>query len=90
MELYAAFNRLSEISEIVHISALPKLMVLDLSGNELCKFLDYRSYTIFLVKKLKVKPCHSIISLNKSSYMHHLTKNIQNTDCIDKRVSKFQ
>ncbi|KAH7351878.1 hypothetical protein KP509_19G018500 [Ceratopteris richardii] len=54
MELYAAYNQLEDISEISNIRTLPKLMVLDLSGNQLCESSDYRSYSIFMLKKLKV------------------------------------
>lgn len=55
MELYAANNQLTDIRELFHIRDLPKLMVVDLSGNSLCQGHDYRTYTIFSMRKLKVR-----------------------------------
>ena len=34
--------------------ALPKLIILDISGNVFCKDPSYRIYTLYNLKKLKV------------------------------------
>jgi len=54
MELYAQNNLLLDICEINYIGNLPKLMVVNLSGNALCGTHDYRLYTIYTLRKLKV------------------------------------
>ncbi|KAF5838089.1 hypothetical protein DUNSADRAFT_3398 [Dunaliella salina] len=56
MELYAGNNRLQEMREVQRLRELPKLIILDLSGNP-CSTAspeDYRLYVIFSVRKLKV------------------------------------
>ena len=54
MELYIGNNRLVQIKEVQHLKELPKLIILDLSGNALCEADDYRSYTVYQLRKLKV------------------------------------
>ncbi|EFJ05452.1 hypothetical protein SELMODRAFT_431559 [Selaginella moellendorffii] len=54
MELYAANNQISDMRDLLHIRELPKLMVVDLSGNALCQCSEYRTYSIYSMKKLKV------------------------------------
>lgn len=54
MELYLGNNRITTLKEINYIRALPKLLILDLSGNPVCKQKEYRSYIIYNLKKLKV------------------------------------
>ena len=54
MELYIGNNRISQVKEVQQLKALPKLIILDLSGNPLCETPDYRAYTVFQLRKLKV------------------------------------
>ena len=55
MELYIGNNRLVALKEVQHLRELPKLIILDLSGNPLCEAEDYRSYTISQLRRLKVR-----------------------------------
>ena len=54
MEIYIGNNRLSVLKEVQQLKPLPKLIILDLSGNPLCDGADYRNYTIYQLRKLKV------------------------------------
>ena len=54
MELYIGNNRLVQLKEVQQLKELPKLIILDLSGNPLCEAEDYRSYTVYQLRKLKV------------------------------------
>jgi Leucine-rich repeat (LRR) protein len=54
VELYLSNNLVEEIRATLVLKALPKLLVLDLSGNELTKAAEYRSYCIFHLRRLKV------------------------------------
>eukprot|EP00927_Polykrikos_kofoidii_P060458 TRINITY_DN55439_c0_g1_i1.p1 TRINITY_DN55439_c0_g1~~TRINITY_DN55439_c0_g1_i1.p1 ORF type:complete len:1435 (-),score=232.12 TRINITY_DN55439_c0_g1_i1:221-4525(-) len=54
VELFLSNNLVEELRSVLLLKQLPKLIVLDLSGNELCQATDYRHYTIFHLRKLKV------------------------------------
>ena len=54
MELYIGNNRIAEMRELNKLKTLPKLIILDLLGNPLCELEDYRHFTIYHLKKLKV------------------------------------
>ena len=54
MELYIGNNCVDDLKEVHHLKGMSKLIILDLSGNQLCSALDYRHYTIYHVRKLKV------------------------------------
>eukprot|EP01062_Namystynia_karyoxenos_P058429 TRINITY_DN4997_c0_g3_i1.p1 TRINITY_DN4997_c0_g3~~TRINITY_DN4997_c0_g3_i1.p1 ORF type:complete len:1660 (+),score=672.78 TRINITY_DN4997_c0_g3_i1:84-4982(+) len=54
MELYIGNNKIDSIKEINHLRCVHKLIILDLSGNPLCNDADYRLFSIFSLKKLKV------------------------------------
>ena len=54
MELYIGNNRLAALREVACLKELPKLIILDLSGNPLTTADDYRSYTIYQLRRLKV------------------------------------
>ena len=54
MEMYLGNNNLKKIREIKNLKHLNKLIILDLSGNQLSKDSNYRTYIIFNTKKLKV------------------------------------
>jgi len=54
MELYLSNNLIEELRSVLMLKPLPKLVVLDLSGNSLCSAPDYRFYTLFHLRRLKV------------------------------------
>lgn len=54
MELYIGNNKLDNLKEISLLKDLPKLIILDISGNTLAKEADSRLHIIFHLKKLKV------------------------------------
>lgn len=56
LESPAGNNRLQEMREVQRLRELPKIIILDLSGNPCSQVapLDYRLYVIFNVRKLKV------------------------------------
>jgi len=54
MELYIGNNRISSINQIHQLKVLPKLIIVDLSGNPVCSEQDYRLYTLYYLRRLKV------------------------------------
>lgn len=54
MELYIGNNRIDNIKEVLSLKDLPKLIILDLSGNPLCRHEKYRLYTVYHLRRLKV------------------------------------
>ena len=54
MELYIGNNKIRDSKQIKNLTALSKLIILDLSGNPISKENNYRFYTLYLLKKLKV------------------------------------
>ena len=54
MELYLGNNLISDVKEIIKLKALGRLIILDISGNNLSRDNNYRIYCIFHLKKLKV------------------------------------
>jgi Leucine-rich repeat (LRR) protein len=54
MELYIGNNEIEDIAEIEYLKGLPRLIILDVSGNPFCNVDSYRLYTIYRIKKLKV------------------------------------
>lgn len=54
MELYLSNNAIEQTRSILLLKQLPKLLVFDLFGNDLCSSADYRRYTIFHLRTLKV------------------------------------
>lgn len=54
MELYCGNNRVAEIKQVLVLRDLSKLIILDLSGNPVCADAEYRAYTLFSLRKLKV------------------------------------
>jgi len=54
MELYIGNNCVATLRELNHIKGLPKLIIVDLLGNPLCGVDEYRLYTIYHLRKLKV------------------------------------
>lgn len=60
MELYLGNNRIIESKHIQTLKSLTKLIILDLSGNPYSRDSQYRIYTLFVLKKLKVLDGQSI------------------------------
>lgn len=54
MELYLGNNNIANSKEINNLKHLQKLIILDLSGNPFSRDENYRVYTLFVIKKLKV------------------------------------
>ena len=54
MELYMCSNRIMNVKEVQHLKMLPKLIIVDLSGNRLCRHESYRMYCVYYLRKLKV------------------------------------
>lgn len=54
MELYLGNNLISDVKEIVKLKQLSRLIILDISGNNLARDQNYRIYCIFHLRKLKV------------------------------------
>ena len=54
MELYCGSNQIEGVREVGHLRGLPKLIILDLTGNPMAAREDYRLYTVYHLRKLKV------------------------------------
>jgi Leucine-rich repeat (LRR) protein len=54
MELYLGNNLINDTREITKLKSLSRLIILDISGNNLSKDSNYRIYCIFHLRKLKV------------------------------------
>ncbi|BFI30707.1 hypothetical protein MPTK2_3g14780 [Marchantia polymorpha subsp. ruderalis] len=80
MELYASDNLLSELSELNYIRGLQKLIVVDFSGNSLCDCHDYRMYTVFTLRKLKVLDGRNVesneLTQSRNKYSGRLTRDM--------------
>ena len=53
-ELYVGDNAVTETREIFHLKTLPKLIILDLTGNPVCASPEYRPYVLFTLRRVKV------------------------------------
>mgnify|MGYP000141227404 FL=1 len=54
MELYLGNNLIDEIKEIINLKELQRLIILDISGNNLIREENYRIYCIFHLRRLRV------------------------------------
>lgn len=54
MRRYIGNNKIPNIKEVLFLKELPKLIILDLSGNPLCSHATYRLYTVYHLRRLKV------------------------------------
>lgn len=54
MELYLGNNLIDEIKEIINLKELQRLIILDISGNNLIRAENYRIYCIFNLRRLRV------------------------------------
>ncbi|EEY53512.1 uncharacterized protein PITG_07172 [Phytophthora infestans T30-4] len=67
MELYLANNRIENLKEIQHLKSLPKLTILDVSGNEIMRLPDYRLYSVFYLRRVKVLDGLSVSTQDQSN-----------------------
>jgi hypothetical protein len=78
MELYCGGNNVEGVREVGHLRGLLKLIILDLTGNPVAAHDDYRLYTIYHLRKLKVmhgmqcKQCARKLGLRWSCPLQHL------------------
>lgn len=42
------------LKELMHLSQLPRLIILDVAGNRVCSEKDFRLYAVYHLKRLKV------------------------------------
>jgi len=54
MELYLGNNMIDDIKEIINLKELARLIILDISGNNLIREENYRIYCIFHLRRLRV------------------------------------
>ncbi|KAL3693463.1 hypothetical protein R1sor_007114 [Riccia sorocarpa] len=80
MELYAAENLLADLSELNYIRSLHKLIVVDLSVNPMSDCHDYRMYTVFTLRKLKVLDGRNVesseLTQSRNKYSGRLTRDM--------------
>ncbi|CAM6128668.1 unnamed protein product [Calypogeia fissa] len=86
MELYAANNLLADFNELNYIRNLPKLIVVDLLGNTFCESDEYRIYTIYTLRKLKVLDGKNVetneLTQARNKYLGRLNEDILR-DCLE-------
>ena len=54
MELYIGNNEIEDLRQIQQLKTLSKLIILDVSGNTICCKENFRFYTIYYLRRLKV------------------------------------
>ncbi|KAK1932454.1 Leucine-rich repeat-containing protein 9 [Phytophthora citrophthora] len=67
MELYLGNNQIDNLKEIQHLKSLPKLTILDLSGNEITRLPDYRIYSVYYLRRVKVLDGVSVSAQDQSN-----------------------
>ncbi|GMF32191.1 unnamed protein product [Phytophthora fragariaefolia] len=67
MELYMGNNQIENLKEVQHLKSLPKLTILDLSGNEITRLPDYRLYTVYYLRRVKVLDGVSVTTQDQSN-----------------------
>ncbi|KAL3667330.1 hypothetical protein V7S43_007558 [Phytophthora oleae] len=67
MELYLGNNQIDNLKEIQHLKSLPKLTILDLSGNEITRLPDYRLYSVYYLRRVKVLDGVSVSTQDQSN-----------------------
>jgi Leucine-rich repeat (LRR) protein len=94
MELYLGNNKLCHLKDILYLRPLPKLIILDLSGNPVCEEENYRIYCIYNLKRLKVLDGYSVdateIDTAKAMYDGRLTDEFIAESMGEKPFSEIQ
>ncbi|KAJ3213041.1 Leucine-rich repeat-containing protein 9 [Clydaea vesicula] len=67
MELYVANNEIKDLFSIFPLKEIQRLIILDLTGNEITKCKDYRLFLIFHLSKLKILDGGSISTKEQQS-----------------------
>jgi Leucine-rich repeat (LRR) protein len=67
MELYLGNNQIENLKEIQHLKALPKLTILDLSRNAITRVPDYRLYSVYYLRRVKVLDGVSVSTQDQSN-----------------------
>lgn len=94
LEFYVGNNQISSVKELCGLKNLPKLIILDVSGNELWRDAGYRKYAIFHLKKLKVLDSVSIdqqeITEAKEMFAGRLTEEILESRSYGKKLADLK
>lgn len=94
MELYLNDNIVSNMREVWNLTPLTKLMILDLSGNQIATEKKYRHFTIFHVRRLRVLDGQSIDQTEyfkaKEKYNGRLTAELLDMKVGGQNVAKLK
>lgn len=94
MELYLGNNLISDTREITKLKTLSRLIILDISGNNLSRDSNYRIYCIFHLRKLKVLDGVSIEQQEhsdaKETFAGRLTEEILESRLGGKKLSEIK
>ncbi|KAL4138583.1 hypothetical protein PRIC2_002088 [Phytophthora ramorum] len=63
----ATMPHIESLKEIQHLKSLPKLTILDLSGNEITRQPDYRLYSVYYLRRVKVLDGVSVSTQDQSN-----------------------
>ncbi|KAJ3196285.1 Leucine-rich repeat-containing protein 9 [Irineochytrium annulatum] len=67
MELYIGNNYIADLYSIFPLKELPRLIILDLTGNAVCQVYNYRLFSIFHLSRLKILDGASITTKEQAS-----------------------
>ncbi|ORY39828.1 L domain-like protein [Rhizoclosmatium globosum] len=67
MEFYIGNNCISDLYNIFPLKELPRLIILDVTGNQVCQQNHYRMFTIFHLSRLKILDGASITPKEQAS-----------------------
>ncbi|KAJ3411055.1 Leucine-rich repeat-containing protein 9 [Chytridiales sp. JEL 0842] len=89
MELYIGNNYINDLYSIFPLKELPRLIILDLTGNTVCQTTNYRLFTIFHLSRLKILDGSGIVlkeqQAAKEIYMGKLT-----IELLGEKIGHFQ
>ncbi len=54
IELYLSNNQFKILKDLQILQNQPKMIILDISGNQICRDANYRIYVLYYVSKLRV------------------------------------
>jgi Leucine-rich repeat (LRR) protein len=89
MEFYIGNNYITDLYSIFPLKELPRLIILDLTGNLVCQTTNYRLFTIFHLSRLKILDGSGIVQKEqqaaKEIYMGKLT-----IELLGEKIGHFQ